>query len=210
MPVSAPFLPTPRPARPPGPPGHGRYLPARRRAHASGTHTEGLRNGPRAISHISDMSSLIYLFGRCHTPPRSFASCGSLALRPFISLVNAMVRDALPRTGLLFAHKTQRTHPAAKGTVVGAHETAQQCTTRQTHTHTAIPALPTHKARAMLTCTAVHHASGTSPCACAEGSMVRNSESKFKSDSGQHDMIGNACSIEPTPTVFLGPSGADW
>ena len=28
--------------------------------------------------------------------------------------------------------------------------------------------------------------------------MVRNSESKFKSDSGQHDMMGNACSIEPT------------
>ena len=51
--------------------------------------------------------------------------------------------------------------PAAKGTVVGAQETARQCTTRQAHTHTAISALPTHEARAMLTCTAVHHASGT-------------------------------------------------
>ena len=49
-------------ARPPGPHGHGRDLPARRRAHASGTHTEGLRNGPRAISHISDMYVLTYLF----------------------------------------------------------------------------------------------------------------------------------------------------
>ena len=50
---------------------------------------------------------------------------------------------------------------ASTGGVPYAQETARQCTTRQAHTHTAISALPTHKARAMLTCTAVHHASGT-------------------------------------------------
>ena len=48
-----------------------------------------------------------------------------------------------------------------EASVFPTHETARQCTTRQAHTHTAISALPTHKARAMLTCTAVHHASGT-------------------------------------------------
>ena len=63
--------------------------------------------------------------------------------------------------GLLFAHKTQRTHPGGEGDGGGRTKTARQCTTRQAHTHTAISALPTHKARAMLTCTAVHHASGT-------------------------------------------------
>ena len=99
--------------------------------------------------------------GWCHTPPRSSASCGSLAPRPLIFLVNAIVRDTLPRTGLLFAHKTQRTHPGGEGDGGGRARTARQCTTRQAHTHTAISALPTHKARAMLTCTAVHHASGT-------------------------------------------------
>ena len=70
---------------------------------------------PRSLHSccIHMLSHLTYL-GRCHTPPRSSASCGSLAPRPLIFLVNAIVRDTLPRMGLLFAHKTQRTHPSCE------------------------------------------------------------------------------------------------
>ena len=82
-----------------------------RQAH---THTRACETALTLLSSpISDMLSPLTYPGRCHTPPRSSASCGSLAPRPLIFLVNAIVRDTLPRTGLLFAHKTQRTHTRA-------------------------------------------------------------------------------------------------
>ena len=148
--------------RPPEPTKARARSPAQQVHHTSGTHTHRAYETalPTKLAHIR-YALTSYFSGCCHTPPRSSASCGSLALQPSYPLVNAVLRDTLPRTGLLFAHKTQRTHPGGEGDGGGRTKTARQCTTRQAHTHTAISALPTHKARAMLTCTAVHHASGT-------------------------------------------------
>ena len=47
----------------------------------------------------------------------------------------------IPRTGLLFAHKTQRTH-RAKGTGGGAQKRHSKGTTRQAHTQRAPPSRP--------------------------------------------------------------------
>ena len=66
-----------------------------------------------------------------------------------------MIRDTLPRTGLLFAHKTQRTHPGGEGDG-GGRTNCTASAPRVRHTHTASPALPTppRRGRATLTCTA--------------------------------------------------------
>ena len=83
--------------------------------HASGTHTHRAYETAlhTKFAHIR-YALTSYFSGCCHTPPRSSASCGSLALQPSYPLVNAVLRDTLPRTGLLFAHKTQRTHPSCE------------------------------------------------------------------------------------------------
>ena len=99
----------------PTPPRRGRRSPAQQVHYASGTHARAYETALTLLSSpISDMLSPLTYPGRCHTPPRSSASCGSLAPRPLIFLVNAIVRDTLPRMGLLFAHKTQRTHPSCE------------------------------------------------------------------------------------------------
>ena len=66
-----------------------------------------------------------------------------LAPRPSFFLVNAIVRDTLPRTGLLFAHKTQRTHPGGEGDGGGRAKTARQVHHASgTHTQQAPPSRP--------------------------------------------------------------------
>ena len=52
-----------------------------------------------------------------------------------------MIRDTLPRTGLLFAHKTQRTHPGGEGDGGGRAQTARQVH-HASGTHTASPQAP--------------------------------------------------------------------
>ena len=121
----------------PTPPRRGRRSPAQQVHYASGTHARAYETALTLLSSpISDMLSPLTYPGRCHTPPRSSASCGSLAPRPLIFLVNAIVRDTLPRMGLLFAHKTQRTHPGGEGDGGGR---ANSCTasahTRIRHTN---------------------------------------------------------------------------
>ena len=149
----------------PNPPRRGRaHLHSKCTTRQAHTHRAYETTLVLLSSPISDMLSHLTYPGRCHTPPRSSASCGSLAPRPLIFLVNAIVKDTLPRTGLLFAHKTQRTHPGGEGdgggrtklhgsaprvrhthtqqsppsrpTRRGRCSPARQCTTRQAHTHT--------------------------------------------------------------------------
>ena len=63
----------------PTPPRRGRRSPAQQVHYASGTHARAYETALTLLSSpISDMLSPLTYPGRCHTPPRSSASCGKI------------------------------------------------------------------------------------------------------------------------------------